>query len=172
MKTRFVPLMVALAAGAVYGGAVAHAAAPMHVAFNQVSPEDLEGLGLTEEEFYRQPSASPAAQTAKKKPVAKLQLSADNINFDNVKVGKSAKRTLKLKNVGADTVVVIMEESTDPAFVGTPLNKELTIKPGKSRTVHLTFTPTEKKQYIGKMPVNVIAPGTARLRVRVTGRGK
>jgi hypothetical protein len=167
MKTRFVPLMIAVVAGAVFGGHSAQAAAPNPVALADVTPEFLEELRLAEEDVQRQSQTDTT-----KKPSSKLQLSSKNINFDDVKVGKSAKRALKLKNVGSDTVVVMVSDSTDPAFVGSPLNKGLTIKPGKSRTIYLTFTPTEKKQYIGKMPIEIISPGVARLRVRVTGRGK
>lgn len=168
MKTRFVSLFLVLAAGV----AVGSHAAPAPVAPRMASAEfsaDLQEFGF-EGEDAEAGTAKEAPQTDKKKG-AKLQLSADNINFGDVLVGQVRKKTFKLKNVGGQTLVVQVKDSTDAAFIGSPLNKGLTIKPGKSRTVHLEFTPSAKKEFIGKIPVEIISPGAAKLRVRVRGKG-
>ena len=168
MKTRFVSLFLLLAAGIAVGSQAAPAP-KVRVGSADVDAEIRATLGM--EEDADSASAAKASETDKKKG-AKLELSTSNINFGDVFVGKTRKREFKLKNVGGQILVVQVKDSTDAAFTGSPLNMGLTLKPGKSRTIHLEFTPTEKKQYIGKMPVEIISPGAAKLRVRLTGKGR
>ena len=102
-----------------------------------------------------------------------LQLSFNGIdaggrvNFLPVNVGRTATVSLTVRNPGTAPVTVISISSTNPVFSATP--QTLTIEPGGTRPLDVSFLPVAERSELGVMTLNLAGGGTAVLNLSGSG---
>ena len=97
--------------------------------------------------------------TVAARPTGQLKIKPGDRNFGKVKRGKTAQRTIVLKNRGAKGTLPIrglIQTSGAPFFVAgqTAAGVAFNLKPGKSKTYHVKFRPTARGVFTGQ--VNVV----------------
>jgi MYXO-CTERM domain-containing protein len=102
--------------------------------------------------------------------VARAVTAESALDFGDVAIGSSTRRSVTIHNTGATTIAATMLVVSDPQFhVIAPANA--TIPPGGALAVDLDFTPTSAGSITGRLDIGFDADPQPQLAVALTGVG-
>ncbi|MFQ6093453.1 MAG: choice-of-anchor D domain-containing protein, partial [bacterium] len=94
-----------------------------------------------------------------------------SFDFGEVGTDSSAEWTLLIENVGGADLIVNDVRSDNAAFTVTSPPLPLTIGPGSSQSVPVTFAPSDSEIYNGKLTITSNDPDEPKLYISLTGIG-
>ena len=114
--------------------------------------------------------------TVAARPTGDLEIKPGDRDFGKAKQGKTAQRTIVVKNLAAEGTLPIgglIQTSGAPFFVvgQTAAGVAFNLEPGESHTYHVQFRPTALGLFTGQLNVVRSDYGQPYLHVRLTGRG-
>ncbi|OGV88203.1 MAG: hypothetical protein A3K19_27840 [Lentisphaerae bacterium RIFOXYB12_FULL_65_16] len=95
---------------------------------------------------------------------------ADNVQFGQISVGEVGNANLQVHNTGTDTLHISAVTSSNPTF-GYAGNQSVTVAPGASTNLGLTFTPPAAGSHSGTLTLVSDAATTPSLQVALQGTG-
>ena len=128
------------------------------------------------DDIGQQTTVSGERVTVAARPTGQLEIKPGHRGFGKVKRGKTARRTIVVKNRGAQGTLPIsglIQTSGAPFFVArqTTAGVAFSLKPGESKTYHVEFRPTARGRFTGQVNVVRNDSGQPGLHVPLTGRG-
>ena len=97
-----------------------------------------------------------------------ISLSSTTVDFGTITVGNTAQKSIFIKNMGTASLKVDSIITNNPAY--SIDKKNLTLTPGDSQEVKLTFTPDDTTVFNGKLNIYHNASGSPSI-INLTGRG-
>ena len=101
----------------------------------------------------------------------KLTVSPSSIDFDSVRVGTTANRSMCIKNEGVDTLRINSITTNNELFIIEKDHTKLNLAPADSEWINISFTPTYSNQIIGVITIDSNDPLDSLKYVNVSGRG-
>ena len=105
------------------------------------------------------------------KKLPHISVSPNSLDFANVKVGKSLKKTLKIVNNGTGDLSVSIGGLTGTDFSVTG-SGTLTVKAGKSYNLNVTFKPSSPGAKTATLSLNSNDPSTPTVDIALSGTGQ
>ena len=114
--------------------------------------------------------------TVAARPTGQLKIKPGSLDFGKVKRGRTARRTIVVKNLGAKGTLPIsglIQTSGAPFFIvgQTAAGVAFSLKPGESKTYRVEFRPTARGRFTGRVNVVRTDSGQPGLHASLTGRG-
>ena len=141
-----------------------------------IFPKHYEVEFLASDDIGQQTVISGERVTVAARPTGRLEIRPGDRDFGKVRRGRSAQRTIVVKNVaakGTQPIAGLLQTSGAPFFLGgttAPL-VTFTLKPGESRTYQVEFRPTSLGAFAGRVNVVRSDYGQPGLHVPLSGRG-
>ena len=141
-----------------------------------IFPKYYEVEFVASDDIGQQTVVSGERVTVAARPTGQLQIKPGDRDFGKVKRGRSAQRTVVVKNLaakGTQPIAGIIQTSGAPFFLGGTTAPLVTfsLKPGESRTYRVEFRPTAAGAFAGRLNVVRSDFGQPGLHAPLTGRG-
>lgn len=141
----------------------------MLIEFQPTTPgEKTATLTLTSTDPTR-PTASVTLRGEGIAAVARIEVSAQALDFGAVLPGRSSDRMLTLKNTGTAPLIISAASTTNPQFTIVSPTIPLTIPPGGQQTLTLRFTLTGKGSQTGTLTITSNDPEKPVMTISLSG---
>ena len=101
----------------------------------------------------------------------KMTLEPSSLDFGNVVMGETAVLPISFTNVGGLDLVVSSITCADGFSTPLAEGEQYVVKPGETRELNVSFSPTENRPYGGTMIINSNASGSQTAVVKLSGNG-